>query len=201
MTMILSDLRGVPHTSISQLKTFLQCPRKFRFIYVDRIEPEFRPIALAFGTAWHETIGAHLLPPVKDQWRSREQLQTMFRDSPTEQVNEDGPPVLFDDEEDLGKCVDLRLRGLGGSCQASWCAACSKSYPEAHCLRSPHAAGQRRRGVLIEWAFILGAPGRRDEGIERTGVRRSRPPDRWSAVSSRLPGPRRCAGRRAASGS
>jgi len=112
MSMTLSDLRALPHFSASQLKTFIQCPRKYRFHYIDRIEPEFRPIALAFGTAWHETIGAHLLPPVRDQWLSREQLQAHFSDSLTEQVNEDGPPVLFEDAEDLGKCVDLGLRML-----------------------------------------------------------------------------------------
>ncbi len=112
MSMTLWDLRGVPHVSISQLKTFLQCPRKYRFHYIDRVEPEFRPIALAFGTAWHETIAAHLLPPVRDQYLSRVELQAHFRDSLTEQVNEDGPPVLFEDEEDLGKCIDLGLRML-----------------------------------------------------------------------------------------
>jgi hypothetical protein len=94
------------------LKTFLQCPRKYSFVYSQRLEPEFRPIALAFGTAWHETIAEHLLPPVKDHWLSRAELQIRFRDSLTEQVNADGPPVLFEDEEDLGACVDLGLRML-----------------------------------------------------------------------------------------
>jgi CRISPR/Cas system-associated exonuclease Cas4 (RecB family) len=110
--MTLSDLRGLPHFSVSQLKTYLQCPRKYRYSYVDRVEPEFRPIALAFGTAWHETIGVHLLPPVQEQHLSREELQATFRDSLTEQVNRDGPPVLFEDEEDLGKTLDLGLRML-----------------------------------------------------------------------------------------
>ncbi len=111
--MTLSDLRGLPHFSISQLKTFLQCPRKYRFQYVDRVEPEFRPIALAFGTAWHETIDAHLLPPLKDQFLPRQELQAAaFGDSLTEQVNEDGPPVLFEDEEDLGSTIDLGLKML-----------------------------------------------------------------------------------------
>ena len=110
--MTLSDLRGLPHFSISQLQVFLHCARKFRFIYVDHVEPEFRPIALALGTAWHEIIGAHLLPQVRGQYLSRLELQALFRDSLTEQVNEDGPPVLFEDEEDLGKTIDLGLRML-----------------------------------------------------------------------------------------
>src|SRR5579862_9105645 len=100
MTMSLADLRAIPHLSVSQLKTFLQCPKKYTLQYIERAEPAFRPIALAFGTAWHETLGAHLLPHVKDQWLSRAELQARFRDSLTEQVNEDGPPVLFEDEEE-----------------------------------------------------------------------------------------------------
>jgi putative RecB family exonuclease len=113
MTMSLADLRAIPHLSVSQLKTFLQCPKKYTLQYLERAEPAFRPIALAFGTAWHETIGAHLLPQVKDQYLSREELQALFRDSLTEEVSKEGPPVLFDDaDEDLGKCVDLGLRML-----------------------------------------------------------------------------------------
>ncbi len=112
MSMSLSDLRGLPHMSISQLKRFLGCPRAYRYQYIDRIEPEFRPIALAFGAAWHETLAAHLLPPGKDQWLCHVELQALFRDSLTEAVNEDGPPVLFEDAEDLGKCVDLGIRML-----------------------------------------------------------------------------------------
>jgi putative RecB family exonuclease len=113
MTMSLADLRAIPHLSVSQLKTFLQCPHKYTLQYIERAEPAFRAVALAFGTAWHETVGAHLLPHVKDHFLSREELQTLFRDSLTEEVSQDGPPVLFDDEdEDLGKCVDLGLRML-----------------------------------------------------------------------------------------
>jgi putative RecB family exonuclease len=112
MTMSLADLRAIPHLSVSQLKTFLQCPKKYTLQYVARAEPAFRPIALAFGTAWHETIGAHLLPQVKDQYLSREELRALFRDVLTEEVSKEGPPVLFEDEEDLGQTVDLGLRML-----------------------------------------------------------------------------------------
>jgi hypothetical protein len=113
MTMSLADLRAIPHLSVSQLKTFLQCPHKYDLQYIQRAEPAFRPIALAFGTAWHESIGTHLLPQVKDQYLSREELQTLFRDVLTEEVTKRGPPVLFDDtDEDLGTCVDLGLKML-----------------------------------------------------------------------------------------
>lgn len=106
--MTLRDLRGLPHFSISQLKTFLQCPRKYRFHYIDRLEPEFRPIALAFGTAFHVAVGHHLLqPPV-----SRDELHATFRDSLTAEVLAEGIPVLFEDDEDLGQTIDLGIRML-----------------------------------------------------------------------------------------
>jgi putative RecB family exonuclease len=112
MTLSLADLRAIPHFSISQLKTFLQCPKKYAFQYIELAEPAFRSIALALGSAWHEAVGAHLLPLVKDEFLSREELQALFRDALTEEVNQDGPPVLFEDQEDLGQTVDLGLRML-----------------------------------------------------------------------------------------
>jgi putative RecB family exonuclease len=47
----LQQLRALPHISVSQLKCFLGCPKKFRLHYIDRIEPAFRSVALAFGSA------------------------------------------------------------------------------------------------------------------------------------------------------
>jgi putative RecB family exonuclease len=113
MSLALQDLRSIPHISVSQLKTFLSCPRKYRLQYTDRIEAEFRPIALAFGTAWHHTIAAHLLPEVEGQYLSRDEIQTLFRDTLVEEVNADGPPVLFDDDEQhIGQSIALGLQML-----------------------------------------------------------------------------------------
>jgi CRISPR/Cas system-associated exonuclease Cas4 (RecB family) len=112
MSMTLSDLRGLPHTSVSQLKTFLQCPRKYRYQYIDHLEPAFRPIALAFGTAWHRTVGEYLLSLDKKPGTCREELQSVFRDSLSEQVTADHVTVLFDDDENLGETIDLGIRML-----------------------------------------------------------------------------------------
>jgi RecB family exonuclease len=112
MTMSLVDLRAIPHLSISQLKTYLQCPRKYFLQYIEKSDRAFRHGSLAFGTAWHTVIAAHLLPEVKDQYLSREELQALFRDCISEEVCKEGPPVLFEDEEDLGQTIDLGLRML-----------------------------------------------------------------------------------------
>lgn len=44
------------HISVSQIRCFLDCPRKFRFRYVDHAPPERRSVHLAFGIAVHATI-------------------------------------------------------------------------------------------------------------------------------------------------
>ncbi len=112
MTMTLSELRRMPHLSVSQLKVFLQCPRRYRFQYVERLEPAFRSIALAFGTAWHHAIGHHLTASTPEWQVPAEKLHAVFRDSLEAEVLRDGPPVLFDDDEDLGLCIDLGVRML-----------------------------------------------------------------------------------------
>ena len=39
--------------SFTQLDQYLRCPLKYRFTYIDRVEPEFVPVALAFGSGIH----------------------------------------------------------------------------------------------------------------------------------------------------
>ncbi len=110
MTQTLSELRQLPHLSVSQLKTFLQCPRKYRYQYIDRSLPAFRPIALAFGTAWHEAVGHHLLVSTAGEPVDRDELCTVFRDALRAEVMRDGPPVLFEDNETLDETIELGLR-------------------------------------------------------------------------------------------
>ena len=44
------------YISVSQINTYLLCPRKYRYRYIDRLVPEHRSIALALGTAVHSAI-------------------------------------------------------------------------------------------------------------------------------------------------
>ena len=104
----LADLRALPHTSISQVRTFLLCPRKYCLHDVAKSPPAWRPRALIFGSAWHESIGAHLLEPM-----SVEALQADLRDRLVRGIRSDGPPVLFEeDAHDEGQVIDLSLRML-----------------------------------------------------------------------------------------
>ena len=104
----LAELRQQPHTSISATKTFLQCPRKYRLQYVDRVRPEFRSAALVLGSAWHDTIDEWLLAAHAEP----EALRAHLRDGLTRRLRDED--VLFDEEdEDEGKLTDVAVRMLG----------------------------------------------------------------------------------------
>jgi putative RecB family exonuclease len=44
------------YLSVSQLNSFLACPARYRFRYVDQVEPAFKSGALALGSAVHSTL-------------------------------------------------------------------------------------------------------------------------------------------------
>lgn len=94
MSHSLIELRKRPHFSISALKEFLACPRRYRLRYIDRTTPDFRPAALALGIVWHETIAAWL------DGGAAEAVEEMLRDGLRARLRETGVPVLFDDEEE-----------------------------------------------------------------------------------------------------
>lgn len=102
----LSDLRAKPHTSISAIKTYLQCPRKYRLQYVDRIKPAFRSAALAFGTAWHDVIDQWLTTPA-----NQDELHQRLRDK-LNVLLADGDIVFDDEDESAESLVDMSLRML-----------------------------------------------------------------------------------------
>ena len=102
MNLQLHSLRTTAHLSASQLKTFVMCPRKYALAYVERVEPAFRPVAFAFGTAWHRTIGGWLTGAT-----SNGELGASFRDDLNAELRSDGPPVLFDGDENEASLGDL----------------------------------------------------------------------------------------------
>jgi hypothetical protein len=51
--MVPVEVRRQPHISFTQLDQYLRCPAKYRFTYVDRLEPDFVPAALVFGSGIH----------------------------------------------------------------------------------------------------------------------------------------------------
>lgn len=111
MNQSLIELRKKPHTSVSAIREFMICPRRFAFHYIERATPEFRPAALVFGSAWHATIGEWLTRPAEDV--QLEALREHLRDGIVARLNDDGANVLFDDaDQDEGSLVDTAVRML-----------------------------------------------------------------------------------------
>lgn len=111
MSQSLAELRRTAHTSVSQLKTYLQCPRKYFFHYIEKAEPAFRPLALSFGQAFHAAAQHHLVHSTPEQAVPNEELHEIFRASLEKATQADGPPLLFEEEEqDLGSVIDAGIR-------------------------------------------------------------------------------------------
>ncbi|MGB8297475.1 MAG: PD-(D/E)XK nuclease family protein [Polyangia bacterium] len=55
----LSEMREGLHVSVSQVKTYLRCPRQYQMRYVVGAEPEFVPRNLVLGSAVHEGLAAY----------------------------------------------------------------------------------------------------------------------------------------------
>lgn len=111
MSQSLAELRRAPHTSVSQLKSYMQCPRKYFFHYIEKAEPAFRPLALSVGHAFHAAVQHHLAHSSPEQLVPSGELHEIFRDSLETATQADGPPLLFEEEEqDLSSVIDIGIR-------------------------------------------------------------------------------------------
>jgi len=100
--------------SVSQLKTWTMCPRKYELHYVRGLPPAFKPVALAFGIAFHAAVGRYYSGiQSKGEAPTLEVIAQTFRDSWQVQLEEKTPPLQVDEEEDLGGIVDLGIKMLG----------------------------------------------------------------------------------------
>ncbi len=59
MSTALDIMRAERHISVSNLNTYLRCPKQYEYRYVRRIPVEHRSAALAFGSAIHEALAAY----------------------------------------------------------------------------------------------------------------------------------------------
>ena len=99
--------------SVSQLKTWTMCPRKYELRYVRGLQPAFMPVALAFGIAFHSALGRYYSGiQSKGEAPALEIIEQTFRDSWQAQL--DGQvPLQADEDDDLATVVDLGMKMLG----------------------------------------------------------------------------------------
>ncbi len=68
-----------PHLSYSQINTYLMCPLKYKFQYIDLIRPAFTSSALVFGSAIHEAVGAFYQSVLEGDCLTVSQVHDVYR--------------------------------------------------------------------------------------------------------------------------
>lgn len=105
-----------PHLSYSQLNTYLSCPLKYKFHYIDRIEPPFVAAALAFGSSIHEAVGAFHQSCLEGDPLNASQLADVYRQAWMSHADERS--IRFsngDDAESLTSKAKLMLEVFHGA--------------------------------------------------------------------------------------
>ena len=69
----------IDHLSYSQINTYLNCPLKYRFQYVDKVPPAFTSAALVFGSAIHEAAAAFYQSCLEGDTLRADQLVDVYR--------------------------------------------------------------------------------------------------------------------------
>jgi len=108
----LEKLRHEPHISVSSLGMWLRCPRKWKLHYLEKAEASHRSIGLVFGHAWHSAIGYLLMLHQKRQTVRVTALRDYFAVALDREIKDDGPPVLFEDDEDIDALLLIAGRML-----------------------------------------------------------------------------------------
>ncbi len=69
----------INHLSYSQINTYLTCPLRYRFQYVELIPPAFTPAALTFGSALHEAVAAYYMSCLEGDVLRPDQMVDIYR--------------------------------------------------------------------------------------------------------------------------
>jgi putative RecB family exonuclease len=96
------------HISYSQISTYLQCPLKYRFNYIDRLKPEFTSASLAFGQAVHQAVASYFESALRGEHLTADNMTDIYRES---WRGCDGPPIKYDkggsEDKFLQKASDI----------------------------------------------------------------------------------------------
>ncbi|ABC83319.1 PD-(D/E)XK nuclease family protein [Anaeromyxobacter dehalogenans] len=96
------------HISVSQIRTYLRCPRSYLLRYVLGVAPAFKPVPFAFGTSFHAALARFYVAVKEDGAPPPLQLVTeAFRDAWQRELDADVRLQAEDDEPaDTGALVD-----------------------------------------------------------------------------------------------
>lgn len=95
--------------SPSEIVTFLLCPLKYRFQYVDKIPKPWRASALAFGTSVHSAIEWFHRERIAGRAPDAEAVQSIFA---ADWYAQNLEPLVFKEKETQGGLADLGRKML-----------------------------------------------------------------------------------------
>ncbi|MCC6651684.1 MAG: PD-(D/E)XK nuclease family protein [Candidatus Eisenbacteria bacterium] len=84
------------YLSWSRISAYLRCPHQYAMRYIGRVPAEHRPVALLFGTAWHDTVGVYLEGSGN---ATTPELVDVFAESFDHEIAEGDVPVHFDEDQ------------------------------------------------------------------------------------------------------
>lgn len=71
----------ITHLSYSQISTYLTCPLRYKFHYVDLIPPAFTTAALVFGSSLHEALAAYNQAKLESDPIRPDQMVDVYRET------------------------------------------------------------------------------------------------------------------------
>jgi putative RecB family exonuclease len=96
------------YLSWSRISAFVRCPHQYFMRYVERVPAEHQPVALLFGTAWHNTVGVYL---ERSGAATTPELVDAFAESFDHEIAESDAPVHFDEGETRETIIET-ARGM-----------------------------------------------------------------------------------------
>jgi putative RecB family exonuclease len=107
------------HLSYSQINTYMTCPLRYHFQYVEQIPPTFTSASLAFGSSIHEAAAAFYQSRLEGDELRPDQLLDVYRD--TWRSKESVKFFNGDNENSLMQKASLMLSVFHESCDPSVC--------------------------------------------------------------------------------
>jgi len=94
------------YVSVSQVKTWLMCPRKYELKYIRGVAPAFVPVNLAFGSAFHEALAGYYGEiKISGIPLRRDLVLDVFR-AAWAKATEGDVPLQADDDDNSGVIID-----------------------------------------------------------------------------------------------
>jgi putative RecB family exonuclease len=109
-TSSISPTKRNDYVSFTQLDQYLRCPLRYRFIYVDHVEPDFVPASRAFGSGIHAAAANFFRGVARGDPHGVEDVQGHFE--ALWDLETQAQPLRFGEKETKGSLRDLAMRML-----------------------------------------------------------------------------------------